>query len=540
MYAVPKPSEMFSDATTPTEVADRFEAYKSTLADVYARSARGDLAFERGVGIVKRSAGAADAIDTIEKSLSPEQLAGVQAALDQVKALAGPDLAKDWTTTNPLANGLVPYDLQPVLQMLVPRNLTLRNSIGRVSGVGSAREFRQITGVSNSGTGGVADVPTFFSSSGASTAFGGLNFRRPGKISYAAVRKTVGYVEQGVSDQVDFRAQFEGTGFTDLRQVSHTASMWAHLIGEEKNLLKARGSGTGYAGAVAAPTISLAAASGGSLAAGTLYVKVTAVAGFGESVVAAANVAVTASQKVTVTITSEPTGALSYNVYASETSGAETYQFNVVGKTSFDITSVTGGGAAAPTSDSSANANAYDGFVTVLTDPAQSGYVRRVNAALSTASPGTEWQEAFQSLYGSVLAEPDEVLMTAAIRVELSDAIKNNGTGQGGGYRLSIDQNEVGGVRLGSVVTGIQNEPTGKFVDMKVHPYLPAGVSLIRSKTLPIPDSGVSETSAVVNVQDLLVLEWPVIQMTYDLSTYQFGTLVHYAPAWSGALVGIQ
>jgi hypothetical protein len=34
-------------------------------------------------------------------------------------------------------------------------------------------------------------------------------------------------------------------------------------------------------------------------------------------------------------------------------------------------------------------------------------------------------------------------------------------------------------------------------------------------------------------------VEWPVIQFTYDVSTYWFGTLVHYAPAWSGLILGL-
>ena len=35
-------------------------------------------------------------------------------------------------------------------------------------------------------------------------------------------------------------------------------------------------------------------------------------------------------------------------------------------------------------------------------------------------------------------------------------------------------------------------------------------------------------------------INWPVIQFTYDISSYWFGALVHYAPAWSGAIAGIK
>jgi len=36
-----------------------------------------------------------------------------------------------------------------------------------------------------------------------------------------------------------------------------------------------------------------------------------------------------------------------------------------------------------------------------------------------------------------------------------------------------------------------------------------------------------------------MALDWPVIQMSYDVSTYWMGTMIHYAPAWSGLILGI-
>ena len=36
-----------------------------------------------------------------------------------------------------------------------------------------------------------------------------------------------------------------------------------------------------------------------------------------------------------------------------------------------------------------------------------------------------------------------------------------------------------------------------------------------------------------------MVIEWPVTSLNYELSTYQYGTMLHRAPAWSGAITGI-
>ena len=81
---------------------------------------------------------------------------------------------------------------------------------------------------------------------------------------------------------------------------------------------------------------------------------------------------------------------------------------------------------------------------------------------------------------------------------------------------------------------------TGKMVKLDVHPYLPSGVSLIRSMTLPnLGASGITNIEEVSNVVDLTLFDWPEIQMTKDVSTYKYGTFKHYAPAWCGSVIGV-
>ena len=40
-------------------------------------------------------------------------------------------------------------------------------------------------------------------------------------------------------------------------------------------------------------------------------------------------------------------------------------------------------------------------------------------------------------------------------------------------------------------------------------------------------------------VQDYVAVQWPVVQLSYDASTLEIGTMAHYAPAWSGVIQGI-
>lgn len=565
-HAVPKPTEMFSDAASPVEVATRFEAYKAALAETHQRARSGNYAWSGKGAILEKPAEMriAEKIDTITKSMSPDALATFAADIDTLKAgLIGGDTNKDWSLFSPDSAGLVPYDLEAPAKLLVPRATPLRNRIPRSRGQGTALQTKRITGWSNSGVGGtgLTDQSAFFSSESASTAFGPLSLRRPTKISYTASDKSYTYREQGLSDSVTWLAEFAGRGYQDIRSLSQTALLWASLGAEERSILYARGtSGNGYAGAIVAPVISSSTSTtGGSLAAGTWQIVVTAIGGFGgESVISneLAQVTTGATSTITVNVTTEPTGALGYRLYVSAVggaSGSELFQYTFVGNTTTFGVRVTGG-AAVPGADSTANANAYDGLLTVQADPANGGYVKRVNASV-LANGDKFWQDAFLAMYGGnlnpggglngnkLLADPDEIWVDGQTRNSLGQWVKLNASTVS--YRLVLNTSDVdgggGGAMVGSVIGGFVNQTTGTMVNLLVHPYMPLGNSLIRSSTLPapVPDSNITNTVEVRNVQDYMSVDWPVIQMTYDLSTYWFGTLVHYAPAWSGMLLGL-
>ena len=122
-------------------------------------------------------------------------------------------------------------------------------------------------------------------------------------------------------------------------------------------------------------------------------------------------------------------------------------------------------------------------------------------------------------------------------RLQLSNAIINNAANSA--YRVFIPNSDMGGVKAGTVVQSLMNEVTGTEIPITVHPWFPQGNSLIRQKTLPIPDSNVSETSVMVLPQDYVAVQWPVVQFTYDASTFEIGTFCHYAPGWNGLIQGI-
>jgi len=294
-----------------------------------------------------------------------------------------------------------------------------------------------------------------------------------------------------------------------------------------------------------------------AVAANTYYVNVTADAGisangFGESILGTeASTAVASGDVLTIAVSTPVTGALGYNIYVGTTTGAANlkYQGTLKGTGTFTIQgagtqgltgnnaalSTTGAAASRASADTSAYATGYDGILpTVL--GANTGFNNAINSTFSTSNPGAEYQTVFANLYQNVKADPDVVLMNGNDRKQLSDAIKNGSTAN---YRLTIDNPGAGGTTYGSIVTGLQNEVTGKSVDIMVHPWLNSGVSPVLSFTLPIPDTEVSDVWSNFMVQDYMGIQWPVTQFTYDFSTYFRGTFFCTAPAWNGAVSGI-
>lgn len=537
-------AEMFSDATTASERGQRFEDYKDGLTKAIQRHDAGHDSFVpkgQNGSIVKGGPGSLDSLAErvagITKSLSPEDAASITAELEAVKASQA-DLQKDWNFSGPSGVQLVPYDLEEPAKILVPRFTPFRNDVTREKGQGTGRQFKRILGFTNAGVGGVPDLSPFMNSETVQTSFGSLALRRGQKISYSADQQTVPYEEMGFSDQVNTKAYFSSLGFQDVRQLSQTALLWSHLLGEEKAMYYARGTASPYAGALGAPVIGIVGSgTGGTIPAATYSVKVTAKGGFGESVVSNAPtyVASGSTSSIAVTVSTEPAGSMGvYNLYVGP-AGSETFQTSFSG-TTFTLTSYATGGAAFPAADSSADANGFDGFLTSVLNPANGASVTRVNGTLNS-TPGKDFQTLFIAMWNLVFADPDEAWTTAAVRNALGNQLIASGSSN---YR--IDLTETGGKVIGQMVSGILNHasPSGKMVDLRVHPYAPAGTVFVRSKTLPIPDSEVSETSKMVMVQDYMSVDWPQIQFTYDQSTYTFGTMVHQAPKWNGALTGIQ
>jgi hypothetical protein len=553
----PKAADLFSDAT-PKEAAERFEEYSSELSKSLSNASH-----------VPGQAPQADPMATLEalaanKSLTGDAMNGLNTAL-AAQRVAMQDIQKEITLTSPLSTSFAAFDLEAPAKLLTPRPTPLRNRIPRKKGVGTSHRVKRILGYTGTGTGGQGQIwPGITENTQNNFAGGGstpLELIRGPQISYTADDLILPYNSYSLSDQVSFDANFSGMGYQDLRQLSSTSTLYATMLMEERMMLMARGTASGYAGALSAPSYvvasPVAAVGQTAIAAGTYFINVTADAGisangFGESILATEGTHVVASGDVlTITVSTPVTGALGYNIYVGTTTGAAnlTYQGTLKGTGTFTIQgagtqgltgnnaplTTTGAAASRASADTSAYATGYDGILATVLGP-NTGFNNAINSAFSTSNPGVEFQTAFAAMYQNVKADPDVVLINGNDRKQLSDAIKNGSTAN---YRLVINQPGESGTTYGSIVTGLQNEVTGKAVDIMVHPWLNSGVAPILSFTLPIPDTQVSDVWANFLVQDYMGVQWPVTQFTYDFSTYFRGTFFCTAPAWNGAVSGI-
>jgi hypothetical protein len=557
MATPPKVADMFSDSTSPVEAAERFDSYKSELAKSLAtpRALPSAPQFEQqsNADALEKALGSIE----ISKALSPELVSSVRNSLAEAglsKAGSEWKLGDGVTTGNPVGSGLVAFDLESPAKLLTPRPTPLRNRIPRKKGIGSAHRFKVISGFTGSGTGGVGIFHPGITEAGgvaagaSQFAQGGYTPLRGATISYAGYDSAVNYKQFSASDTVSWGAQFAGQGYEDIRQLSQSTLLYSSMLLEERMLLGGRGTDAGFIGAIA-PTVSLAAVANTTAPitgfTTNVWVQVVGHGIWGTGAITAnASVGVTTNQNVVVTVTNaNSNAALSYDIYVG--TGASAPAASAMWLTASGVTAsvyaisgalLTAGtpatGVAA--TDTSAYASGYDGILSYACGP-NSGYVNHINSTLSVSNPGNEFNVAFASLYDSVKADPDEILANGHDRKQLSDTLKS---ASGSSYRINLDQ-DAHSAAIGTLVEEIQNEITGKFVAVTVHPWLPQGTCPIVSWTLPLPDSNVSDVFAAVNVVDYMGIQWPVNQFLYESSSYWMGSFLCYAPGWNGAVMGI-
>ncbi len=249
-----------------------------------------------------------------------------------------------------------------------------------------------------------------------------------------------------------------------------------------------------------------------------------------------------------VTLNTLPAGAHGFRVYVGtgasdpgstghyaaswNATGYDMYGLNYTGGNVFTISgALPTTGANPPASDTSASANDFDGLMTQTN--ANGLVVPRLN---STLTLDAITKNVFLPGWLQFKSDVDEAWCHAIESIAITDLTLG---AAGSPFRINVGEGDVG-VTGGYRVDRLVNKVTGKSVMVTVHPYAEQGNILFLSYGLPFPYSEVPNVWEMRMVQDYLQIDWPVIQMSYDTSSFTFGTLVGYAPAYNAVLSGIQ
>jgi hypothetical protein len=198
--------------------------------------------------------------------------------------------------------------------------------------------------------------------------------------------------------------------------------------------------------------------------------------------------------------------------------------------------------AASCSQDNSGNGLIYDGMMT----QALAGSGLFSFQATGTAGTGTgltydgaggieEIESDFLNFWNTSRLIPDEILVSGQELQNILQLIIN-----GGGaslYRLNLDGNAMrNGVSAGSLIRSY----LGKFamgggheVMITLHPNMPAGTILYRTKNLPYRIQNMRNTFNVRTLQEWRQIDWPITQRSWDYGVYVTETAeMHFSPAF--------
>ena len=484
------------------------------------------------------------------------------------QAYAAPDtgLQKAWTQSASPTTGLTFYDLEAPAKTLYPVITPLRNEIPRVNqqNAGIQANWRAITAINaNNLSAGVSEG------------------NRGGVIQTTVTEYLAAYRALGLEDYVTIEAELAAQGFDDVKARAAQGLLNSMMIYEEKTIL---GGNSGLAlGTTPTPSVS-DVATGGSLSPNTTY-SVICVALTMEGL---ANANLTygvqalvsrtnadnstdqygggaARQSAAGTVTTANDGNTTHKVRASVTAvrGAFGYAWYVGSAgserleaittiNSVELSSLAGTGqlaSALPLSDYSKNMLVFDGLLSMAAQSAMGAYYATM--ATGTAGTGTgltadgaggiqEFDTALQYLWDNLRLSPNEIWVSSQEINWIRKKILTGASNAAQRFVFAANQN---GLMGGTVIKGYTNPFTmsteGEFLPIRLHPNMPAGTVLMKTKKLPYPLSNVTNVMQMKMRRDYYQVEWPMRSRKYEYGVYADGVLQHFFPPSMAVITNI-
>jgi hypothetical protein len=501
--------------------------------------------------------------DDLRKSVAQSLAAPSEDIARHVLAMAGanPSQIEKTITTG---SGLVAYDLQAPAKNLYPVNTPLIKSLPRVGGVGTATNWKAVTGIFGSGFDASGWVP---------------EGQRAGQMSYATASRSAAYATIGEEDQATWEAISAGRTFEDVQSTMTMRLLQKMMLKEEMAALA--GCNSLQLGTPSAPTLTVAG-TGATLPSLTYSVIVVGLTleGYRNSSLAnglattktvtgadgktftinggssnkSANTtqAVTLGQTLSAVVTPIP-GAVAYAWFVGA-AGSETLQ-SITGLNSAVFSaplSSTRQPASAITADCSTNSTAYDGLLTTALKPGSGAYVN----TLATGTPGVG-TTLTSSGHGSV-NEIDAMLQSLWDQYQVSPTVLWVNSQQLKDIASKVLSSASAAPLLQYFQTPAEGEPRmtagvaidfyfnpflngGMRIPIKIHPMVPPGVILGYAADLPLQYQS-NETPNVAEMRvrrDYYQVDWPVTTRAQMVGVYAEETLAIYAPFAMAAITNI-
>lgn len=474
----------------------------------------------------------------------------------------------DATRAITMTSGLTGYELERPAKVIVPVITPLINMLPRRRGAGvDVVHWKAITSFDTSRNWGTL-------------ADGAL----PSQVSYAVapLQNTVQTI--GLMNQVSFQAQWRGRSLeADVRARRIAELLYQVKMTEERWVLGASAS------LMVPPAPVLAAASsGGTLAAGTYWVKVTAKNAQGETTASAASKVTTtgATSLLTITIFTVP-NATQYNVYVASGAsypgdGAAWLQAGISGANAAQpaigavvtladgLTTLPSGEvnpailtltlSAPPTTSgtalSSVAANTAKTFVDGAGNPLMwDGLIAQALNNASQANGATLGAQVAQpadpsgklaladidnllaAMYLQAAGDPDYLVMNPLDNVRLTNLVV--GAGQLRYVVQAGESAEQGSLTAQYRVTRYLNKSTGKEMPIIIDRYCPQGQIVFLPMTTPFPTPDVANAIEIETNQEYWGVDFALTDSNFKFADYVDETLKVYFLGGLGVLRGL-
>ena len=470
------------------------------------------------------------------------------------------DMVKAWTAPTGATTGIQNYDLDPVLLKLIPVITPLVDETPIVSARGGIQaNWKALTGINTTGV---------------SPGVGEGN--RGGVIASSTADYNAVYKGFGQEDSISYEAEYAAEDYIELLSLGQADLLWSHKIAMEAVYLG--GQGTYGLGQATAPTLA-AATTGGTLATQTLSVICAALTldGFLNATVANgvrgsvsrtnadastdtygggtgklsanATVGITGPTGSATATTPPVTGGVAYAWFwgaaGAEVLGAITTINSVA------ITAAAAGtqtAASLGTNDNSQNSLVCDGLLAMTAKAGFNGYwSAQPTGTAGTGTPLTadteggivEFDTALKHFWDVYRLTPQAIYVSAQEMLNIHKKILQGGANTATRFVFTGDQKGItGGMAVRSYLNKFGMNGTTELPIM-LHPNMPAGTVLFRTKTLPYPGNNAGRLLQFRARKPLYATLWPQRSRKYEFGVYQDGVLQNKAPFAFGAITNI-